>query len=152
MWSLMRVLGAEPHTVKWTSSGMGWSSALALTYSGRNPAALHFAFAKMARSHSRKIIGLVLVVAAALGSWFAAARFGAASARKESAQLASVLGLREGSRVADIGAGKGKYAVELARLVGPTGHVFATEIDSKRRRQIGPPAATGGKCTQGSWG
>jgi hypothetical protein len=47
----------------------------------------------------------------------------------EQFQLATVLWPREGSRAADIGAGKGKYAVELGRLVGPTGHVFATESE-----------------------
>jgi precorrin-6B methylase 2 len=68
----------------------------------------------------------------------------AASTRSESAQLATVFGLREGSRVADVGAGKGQIALELARLVGPTGHVFATEIDGKRRQQIRSAAASAG--------
>jgi predicted methyltransferase len=88
-------------------------------------------------------VGLVLVAAAA-GGWLIVARIGAASVRSESAQLVTVLRLREGSRVADVGAGKGKYALELARLVGPTGHVFATEIESKRRRQIRSAAVSAG--------
>jgi ubiquinone/menaquinone biosynthesis C-methylase UbiE len=90
-----------------------------------------------------RILGFILVAVAAAG-WLIAARISAASARSESAQLATVLGLREGSRVADVGAGKGQIALELARLVGPTGHVFATEIDSKRRQQIRSAAASAG--------
>jgi ubiquinone/menaquinone biosynthesis C-methylase UbiE len=34
----------------------------------------------------------------------------------------------EGSTVADIGAGSGYYAVRLARLVGPKGRVYATDL------------------------
>ena len=32
-------------------------------------------------------------------------------------------------RVADVGAGDGEWSVELARRVGESGHVFATEVD-----------------------
>ena len=86
-------------------------------------------------------IASLTLVTAATGSWLIVSRTLAASVRTESAQLATVLGVREGSRVADVGAGKGTYALELARLVGPRGHVFATEIDSKRRRHIQSAAA-----------
>jgi SAM-dependent methyltransferase len=109
-----------------------------------NSAAKRFVSSNMARARSRwTIVGVVLVIAA-IGGWFIVARISAASARSESARLATVLGLREGSRVADVGAGKGEYALQLARLVGPTGHVFATEIDNKRRRQIQSAAASAG--------
>src|SRR5262245_25414394 len=95
----------------------------------------------MARSWSRWAIVGGISLAAAAGGWLIVARISAASIRSESARLATILGLREGSRVADVGAGKGQYSFELARLVGPTGHVFATEIDSKRREQIRSAAA-----------
>jgi ubiquinone/menaquinone biosynthesis C-methylase UbiE len=36
---------------------------------------------------------------------------------------------KTGSIVADIGAGDGKYAFAAAQIVGPSGKVFATEID-----------------------
>jgi SAM-dependent methyltransferase len=99
---------------------------------------------KIARSYSKwTIVGAISVAAAAAG-WLVVARISAAGIRTESAQLASVLGLREGDRVADVGAGKGQYALELARLVGPTGRVFATEIDSRRRQQIRSAAASAG--------
>jgi SAM-dependent methyltransferase len=98
----------------------------------------------MAQTHARWTIIGAISVAAAAGGWLFVARMGAASIRSESAELASVLGLREGSQVADVGAGNGQYALELARLVGPTGHVFATEIDSKRRQHIRSAAARAG--------
>jgi predicted methyltransferase len=98
----------------------------------------------MARSRSKWTIVGAISVAAAAGGWWLFARVSAASIRSESAQLATVLGLREGSCVADVGAGKGAYAVVLARLVGPTGHVFATEIDSKLRQHIRSAAASAG--------
>jgi SAM-dependent methyltransferase len=98
----------------------------------------------MARSRSWwRIVGVALVGGAA-GGWLIVTRLSAASVRSESAQIVTVLGLREGSRVADVGAGEGTYALELARLVGPTSHVFATEIDSKRRRQIRSAATSAG--------
>ena len=41
-----------------------------------------------------------------------------------------------GSVVADVGAGAGDLTVVLAQHVGPTGHVYATEIDLPRLNQI----------------
>jgi ubiquinone/menaquinone biosynthesis C-methylase UbiE len=38
------------------------------------------------------------------------------------------LGIRAGDVVADVGAGTGYYTVRLARRVGPTGRVYATDI------------------------
>lgn len=40
-----------------------------------------------------------------------------------------MLAIRPGSTVAEIGAGRGQMAVRIARRVGPSGHVYATEID-----------------------
>jgi SAM-dependent methyltransferase len=93
---------------------------------------------------SRWKIAAFVLVGAAAGGWIIVARITAASARSESARLAGLLGLREGSRVADVGAGTGTYSLELARVVGPTGYVFATEIDSERRGQIRSAAAGAG--------
>jgi SAM-dependent methyltransferase len=105
-----------------------------------NSVAKRFVSNHMATARSRwGIVGVAC--AAAAGGWLIVARINAASVLSESARLAAMLGVREGGRVADVGAGKGQYALELARLVGPTGHVFATEIDSKRRRQIQTAAA-----------
>jgi hypothetical protein len=44
-------------------------------------------------------------------------------------RLAELLQLEIGQVVADVGAGRGEWALELARRVGPRGQVFATELD-----------------------
>jgi ubiquinone/menaquinone biosynthesis C-methylase UbiE len=49
----------------------------------------------------------------------------------ELARLAEWLQVGPGMRVADIGAGEGKLALALARRVGPSGQVFATEIGER---------------------
>ncbi len=53
----------------------------------------------------------------------------AASTSDEAARIAEEMELRRGMRVADVGAGDGEWAVELAERVGETGHVYATEVD-----------------------
>jgi ubiquinone/menaquinone biosynthesis C-methylase UbiE len=50
----------------------------------------------------------------------------------ESARLAELLGWRAGSVVAEIGAGEGPMSLEAARRVGPQGHVFTNELDSRK--------------------
>ena len=47
----------------------------------------------------------------------------------EAVRIAQEMELRPGLRVADVGAGGGKWTVELAQRVGAAGHVFATEVD-----------------------
>ena len=51
-------------------------------------------------------------------------------------RLAAWLDVQAGTRVADVGAGDGTFAVALARRVGPSGHVYATEIDADRLTEI----------------
>jgi ubiquinone/menaquinone biosynthesis C-methylase UbiE len=51
-------------------------------------------------------------------------------------RLAKALQLAAGQTVADIGAGSGELAVELARVVGPTGRLYATELGSDKIRAI----------------
>lgn len=46
----------------------------------------------------------------------------------EAERAMTLLGITEGMRVADIGAGSGYYAVRLARRVGPSGRVYAEDI------------------------
>jgi ubiquinone/menaquinone biosynthesis C-methylase UbiE len=45
------------------------------------------------------------------------------------AAMAGLMQLKPGMRVADIGAGSGFFARTLAELVGPDGHVYATELE-----------------------
>jgi len=54
----------------------------------------------------------------------------------EMERLAAWLEVQPGTRVADLGAGDGKFAIALARRVGPSGHVYATELDDKRLADI----------------
>ena len=56
--------------------------------------------------------------------------------RSDAARLVTALGLRAGQTVADIGAGRGELTLELARVVGAGGRVYATELDSGRLRDI----------------
>jgi predicted methyltransferase len=55
-----------------------------------------------------------------------------ASVRREDWQrvpeIFSALGVKQGSRIADLGSGDGWLTVQLARAVGPAGRVFAVDI------------------------
>jgi ubiquinone/menaquinone biosynthesis C-methylase UbiE len=46
------------------------------------------------------------------------------------------LGLKPGETVADIGAGSGYFTVRLARAVGPSGRVYAVDIDQRMLEYI----------------
>jgi predicted methyltransferase len=46
------------------------------------------------------------------------------------------LALAPGARVADLGAGGGYFTFRLARAVGPTGHVYAVDIDEEMNAHI----------------
>ncbi len=50
----------------------------------------------------------------------------------ESKELAELMLLESGSVVADLGAGDGEWSQALARRVGPSGRVIATEVDEKK--------------------
>ena len=54
----------------------------------------------------------------------------------DAARLATALRLEAGQTVADIGAGDGQLTVQLAREVGPTGRVYATELVEDRLEDI----------------
>jgi arsenite methyltransferase len=44
-------------------------------------------------------------------------------------QVIRALGLQPGDRVADLGSGGGYFTFRLAAAVGPTGHVYAVDVD-----------------------
>jgi ubiquinone/menaquinone biosynthesis C-methylase UbiE len=50
----------------------------------------------------------------------------------DAAHLVAALQLHPGQRVADVGAGRGQLTVALAREVGPSGRVYATELNQER--------------------
>ena len=64
--------------------------------------------------------------------------------RREAARLAAVLELRPGAVAADIGAGKGRLAVQMARRLGPSGRVYATEVEADKLEAIRRAAAESG--------
>jgi ubiquinone/menaquinone biosynthesis C-methylase UbiE len=54
----------------------------------------------------------------------------------DAARLVEALELEPGDTVGDIGAGGGELAIELARAVGPSGLVYATELNDDRLEEI----------------
>src|SRR5688572_8382518 len=62
----------------------------------------------------------------------------------EAERLAGVLRLGPGQRVAEIGAGGGRFTVAFARTVGSSGHVYSTELSPEQRHATSERiAATG---------
>jgi ubiquinone/menaquinone biosynthesis C-methylase UbiE len=87
----------------------------------------------------RRVIEIVLAVA------FLIAPFGArGEGASEADRLAELLALKPGVRVAEIGAGDGALAVEIARRVAPSGRVFATELGAEEREAIRERARSAG--------
>jgi ubiquinone/menaquinone biosynthesis C-methylase UbiE len=62
----------------------------------------------------------------------------------DAARLTKAMSLTIGQTVADIGAGGGELTIELARIVGPSGRVFATDINAERAAGVGKIAAAAG--------
>ena len=55
-----------------------------------------------------------------------------ASPNEEISRLAKLMDWKSGDTFADIGAGDGTYAIAALSIVGPTGKVFATELDERK--------------------
>jgi len=51
-------------------------------------------------------------------------------------EIATLLAVRPGSTVAEVGAGHGQMAIRMAQKVGLAGHVYASEIDPVRIAEI----------------
>ena len=62
----------------------------------------------------------------------------------DAARLTRAMELTAGQSVGDIGAGSGQLTVALARVVGPTGRLYATELESDRIRAIRKAAESAG--------
>jgi ubiquinone/menaquinone biosynthesis C-methylase UbiE len=52
------------------------------------------------------------------------------------ADVMTALAIGEGSQVADVGAGSGYFTEHLARIVGPSGRVFAVDISDRAISQL----------------
>jgi len=61
--------------------------------------------------------------------------------KAESAHLAQLLNWHTGSVVAEIGAGAGEMMLDAAQRVGPTGHVYATEVNTEKLARLKELAA-----------
>ena len=61
--------------------------------------------------------------------------------RQEVTRLAELTQWKEGTVVADIGAGDGTYSFAAAGKVGPSGRVYATEIDKEKLKDLKAEAA-----------
>lgn len=59
-------------------------------------------------------------------------------------RMLDMLGLRPGQTVADIGAGVGFHTVRLAKRVGPTGKVYATEMQREMIASIDAAVSAAG--------
>jgi SAM-dependent methyltransferase len=91
-----------------------------------------------------KWAGLMALLGIGGGATFLYAAFGAFLPWREEAEvreLVSRLGVTSGQRVAEIGAGAGRFTVALAKGVGPRGRVFSTELDPAQRAAIAARAA-----------
>lgn len=71
----------------------------------------------------------------------AAAQFWGSKA-SEIERLEPLMDLKPGSTVAEIGAGNGAVALAAAEKVGPSGHVYATEIDPVQLQRIRDKVST----------
>jgi ubiquinone/menaquinone biosynthesis C-methylase UbiE len=71
-----------------------------------------------------------------IGTITLAACRGRAQDEAEANQLAALLHWTPGSVVAEIGAGEGTLTLAAAERVGPTGHVYTTELDPKKLAKL----------------
>ncbi len=86
------------------------------------------------RDHWLFVVGGVFVLAG-LGSW-GLSWYETQQTVDEAGRLYDVLHLAPNSRVADVGAGDGRFTVELARRHLTDGYMYATEIDLGRLAEV----------------
>lgn len=83
---------------------------------------------------------VIAVLTAGLGVVVAAACQSSRDATREAWQkvpeIVAALGVRGGSSVADIGAGRGFFTTRLARTVGPGGRVYAVDVADDDLRRL----------------
>lgn len=78
----------------------------------------------------------IIVVSLLLYSAAASAPAISADEHQDIARLAELMQWKAGTVVADIGAGDGKYSFLAAAIVGPSGRVYATEIDQQKLKHL----------------
>jgi ubiquinone/menaquinone biosynthesis C-methylase UbiE len=60
---------------------------------------------------------------------------------EDPAKAVDALGLKKGMVVADVGAGTGYFSVRMARAVGPTGKVYASDLQEPMLKRLARNAA-----------
>jgi SAM-dependent methyltransferase len=94
----------------------------------------------MKRTTGFRIAMAAVAIAVVAGVWMfgrtAAFHFLPLAWTGEADRLAAVLQVRPGMTLADIGAGNGRLAFELARRIGPEGRVLVTELDPGKRETL----------------
>jgi ubiquinone/menaquinone biosynthesis C-methylase UbiE len=90
----------------------------------------------MNRKRSRCIIAAIVFTFILLWSLGDVARGTNDDQRQEVTRLAELTKWREGTIVADVGAGDGTYSFVAAQKVGPSGRVYATEIDTDKLKNL----------------
>lgn len=89
------------------------------------------------------LLGLLVLLLAAAGLAIFWSQFGPGLDR-EVGRLASLVELRPGMTVAEIGAGKGRMAIRMARRLGASGRLYSTEIEPAKLDAIRGAAAAAG--------
>ena len=81
------------------------------------------------------LLGVVsaILLCSSLGGLISGA---APNQRQEIVRLAQLMQWKAGTIVADVGAGDGSFSFVAAEKVGPSGRVYATEIDTDKLKQI----------------
>lgn len=82
---------------------------------------------------------VIVVAAAVVLSWWSREQVD-----MEAALLASLVELRPGMTVADVGAGRGAIAIRMAARLGPAGRLYATEIGAAKLEALRRAAAAAG--------
>ena len=59
-----------------------------------------------------------------------------AASREEIARLNRLMGWEVGQTIADVGAGEGEIGIAAAAFVSPSGRVYLTELDEKKRKVL----------------
>lgn len=99
------------------------------------------------------VIGPVLLLGLAVvqGPWALSAQLLAPTeeqiriAEIEVGRLVTLLRLEPGMKVADVGAGLGAWTLRFSQVVGPSGHVYATDIGEEQLTALRAGASTAGR-------
>jgi ubiquinone/menaquinone biosynthesis C-methylase UbiE len=83
---------------------------------------------KRPRLAFRVLAVLVCLAAAAFGAGLVLHALDERERPERTSRLAGMLGISPGDTVAEVGAGDGRMALDMARIVGPEGRVIATEV------------------------